>query len=452
MNITDRIYEKKLAENDAPGSFPLIKEAAKCIKCMRCINVCDKIQSVNAWELRGTGARAAIGAAGGKTISESGCTLCGQCITHCPVAALKERSDEERVIAALGDPDLITVIQIAPAVRAAWAESMKLTAEKANVGRLVSLTRALGFNYVFDTDFSADLTVMEETSELIERLKSGKKYKYPLFTSCCPAWVTFAKERFPDAAENLSSTKSPQQMFGAAVKGYFAGLIGENPSKIFSVSVMPCLAKKKEAADSPNAFENGRDVDAVITTRELARMITSANHDVEAAEEENFDSPLGLASGAGVIFGTTGGVSEAVLRTAYYFITGKNPSPDCFSNVRENDNGMRKYTIDIAGAKVSLGIASGLRNARRLIEMIESGEEHFDIVEIMACPGGCSGGGGQPIHDGFELAAQRAEILKTLDCSSEIRFAHENPSIKRIYDEYYGAPLSEKAHAELHTK
>lgn len=451
LNILDLPFEKKVPETRWDRSFPLFRDAAKCIKCMRCIQICDKVQTLNIWDVAATGSRTTVDVSLNRKIAQADCSLCGQCITHCPVGALRERDDTRQVFEALADPEKITVVQVAPAVRTAWGEFMDLSAEQATVKRMVAALRRIGFDYIFDTNFAADLTIMEEGSEFLQRLKNPGAFKAPMFTSCCPGWVRFLKSQYPDMVSQLSTAKSPQQMFGAVAKSYYAQLLGVDPKKIYSVSIMPCLAKKQEAAlptmDSAGA---GPDVDAVLTTRELSRMIRSEHILPAELKEEEFDEPLGVASGAGIIFGATGGVMEAALRSAYYLVTGKNPSPDAFQDVRGMD-GWKEATFHIADTPIRVAVVSGLGNARRLIQALRRGEVQYDFVEVMACPGGCAGGGGQPIHDGQELAESRGEKLYGLDAIADLRFSHENPSVQRLYKDFLVRPLSEKAHHLLHT-
>ena len=451
LNIIDIPYEKKVPPTRWNRDFPLQRDASKCVKCLRCIQICDKVQTLNVWDVAATGSRTTVDVSYNRKITDADCALCGQCITHCPVGALRARDDTDKAFAALADPDTITVVQVAPAVRAAWGESLGLDPSKATVGRMVAALRRIGFDYVFDTDFAADLTIMEEASEFLQRLKYPGAFKFPMFTSCCPGWVRFLKSQYPDMVAQLSSAKSPQQMFGAITKTYYANLLGVDASKIFCISIMPCVAKKEECALPTMADAGaGQDVDLVLTTREFVRMIRSEHIIPEALEDEAFDQPLGTASGAGVIFGATGGVMEAALRTAYYLVTGENPSPDAFRDVRGID-GWKEACFEINGTPLRVAVASGLGNARRLVEALRRGQVHYDFVEVMACPGGCAGGGGQPIHDGQELAEMRGEKLYGLDRIATLRFSHENPVIKRLYSEYLGAPLSERAHHLLHT-
>lgn len=451
LGIIELDYEKEVHKFDWNKKFPLIHDKSKCVKCMRCIQTCDKIQDLHIWDVINTGSRISIDVARANTIEEADCALCGQCITHCPTGALRERDDTQRAFAALADPEKITVVQIAPAVRAAWGESLGLPREKATVKRMVVALRRMGFDYIFDTNFSADLTIMEEGSEFLEHLTHRDEYAWPMFTSCCPGWVRFMKSQYPDMVKNLSTAKSPQQMFGAVAKSYFAERIGVDPSKIYCISVMPCVAKKHEV-DIPvmNDAGAGQDVDLSLTTRELDRMIRAEHIDVNSLEEEEFDTPLGSGTGAAVIFGATGGVMEAALRSAYYLVTGTNPPADAFKDVRGLD-GWKEATFDVNGIPVRVAVASGLGNTRKLMEAIRAGEVEYDFVEIMACPGGCAGGGGQPIHEAQELAGERGQVLYGLDAVNELRFSHENPDIITLYKDYLEKPMSHRAHKLLHT-
>ena len=451
LGILEIPYVKKIRPMKWDETYPLIRDESRCVKCMRCVQVCSKIQGTRVWDLVGTGGRTTVGVRENRTIDTAGCVLCGQCITHCPVGALRARDDSDKVFRAIGNPDQITVVQVAPAVRAAWGEALGLRDEEATEGRMVAALRRLGFDYVFDTNFSADLTIMEEGSELVKRLQTKEGGKMPLFTSCCPGWVRYMKQYYPQYVKELSSAKSPQQMFGAVVKTYYAQLLGVDADRIYSVSVMPCVAKKYECGvEEVNDAGSGADVDVSLTTREMARMFKAANIDVAKLPEEAFDAPLGTASGAGVIFGATGGVMEAALRSAHYLVTGTDPDPDQFRAVR-GGAGWREAEFDLNGRTLRTAVASGLEHARELIERVERGEAQYDFVEVMACPGGCAGGGGQPIHEGCELFASRGNKLYALDYQNPIRLSYQNPSVQALYRDYLGEPLGERAHRLLHT-
>lgn len=435
------------------NKLPLIRDASKCIKCMRCIQVCEKIQGLGVWDLKGTGHRTTVGVRDNLDFTQADCALCGQCITHCPVGALRERDDRDLLNDAISDPEKTVVVQIAPAVRTAWGEQIGLSDEESTIGKLVCALKKIGVDYVFDTNYSADLTIMEEGSEFLERLSHREDYSWPMFTSCCPGWVRFAKTKYPDMINNLSTAKSPQQMFGAVAKTYISHKLGLDPDKVFSVSIMPCVSKKYErTVPQVNCKDDGYDVDLVLTTRELDRFIRSDSIKPEDLIDMPFDDMFGEGSGAAVIFGTTGGVMEAALRSAYFLTVGENPEPEAFKDVKGSRFGWNEKTFDLAGTKLKVAVASGLGNARDLIEALRSGEAEYDFVEIMACPGGCVGGGGQPFKDGLELAEERGEQLYELDKKNTIRFSHENSAVKLTYDEYLEKPLSEKAHRLLHTE
>ena len=432
-------------------TFPLYHDYGKCIKCMRCIQICDKVQSLNIWDVAGTGGRTTIDVSNNRVIKDSDCALCGQCITHCPVGGLRERDDTARAFEALADEKKITVVQVAPAVRTAWGEALGLKREEATMERMAAALRKLGFDYVYDTNFTADLTIMEEGSEFLHRLKSGGLSRWPMFTSCCPGWVRFLKSQYPELTNQLSTAKSPQQMFGSVAKSWLARKLGVEPEKIFCVSIMPCVAKKAECELPTMTTEVGPDVDLVLTTREFVRMIRADQVDPASLAEEPLDDPMGTHTGAGVIFGATGGVMEAALRTASYILTGENPDPDAFAGVRTGP-GLREAVYEIAGIPVRCAVVSGLGNARRLVERLKAGKVRYDFVEVMACPGGCVGGGGQPIDaEEEELYGTRGERLYQLDREAPMRVSHENPQVQALYREFLGAPLSERAESLLHT-
>ncbi len=460
LNIHYQPYDVQPERSHVDLSVPIVREASKCIKCMRCIQVCDKIQGMHIWDVAGTGSRTTVDVSYNRYLKNTDCTFCGQCVTHCPTGALTVRDDTNRVLRALADPEITTVVQVAPAVRVAWAEvfnsgnlmNLANLTKQAPVGKLVAALKRLGFDYVFDTNFSADLTIMEEGSEFIQRFTHRGKYRWPMFTSCCPGWVSFLKSQFPDYKENLSTAKSPQQMFGAVAKSYFAEKMGIDPRKMCVVSIMPCSAKKAES-ELPTMKDayGDPDVDVVLTTRELVRLFRSDCIVPSDLEEEPFDSPLGTGTGAAVVFGATGGVMDAALRSAYYLVTGKNPDPDAFAEVR-GSKPWKEASFEIPGAgTVRVAVVSGLANTRRLMEAVDSGEADYDFVEVMACPGGCAGGGGQPIHEGRELAASRGSQLWKLDAKAQLRFSHENPEVQELYRTYLKRPLGEKSHHLLHT-
>ena len=452
LNIHEMPYHVHVARGYTDTSTPLVRQASKCIKCMRCVQICEKVQTMGIWDLAGTGSRTTVDVSGNRTLKTSDCTFCGQCVTHCPTGALTARDDTVKVLDALADPEITTVVQIAPAVRVAWAESFGLTGKKAATGKMVAALRRLGFDYVFDTNFSADLTIMEEGSEFLERFTHRDRYHWPMFTSCCPGWVRFIKSQFPHYVDCLSTAKSPQQMFGAVAKTYFAEKIGVDPHRMFVVSIMPCMAKKSECALPTMRDACGDpDVEAVLTTREMDRLFRSDNIQPGDLPEEAFDSPLGTGTGAAVIFGATGGVMDAALRSAYYLVTGENPDPDAFTAVRGNKP-WKEAVFSIPGAgEIRVAVVSGLGNTRKLMKALESGQGRYDFVEVMACPGGCAGGGGQPIHDGEELAGKRGDALWKLDQKAPIRFSHENPEIQTLYQEFLERPLGKKSHHLLHT-
>ena len=454
LNIVDSPYKKEICIEEWDTRYPLVRDASKCVKCMRCIQVCDKIQGMHIWDVSGTGARTTVGVSENRDIKTADCALCGQCITHCPTGALRERDDTDKLYRALEDKDTIVVAQIAPAVRAAWGESLGLSREEATVEKIVDALRRIGVDYVFDTTFSADLTIMEEGTEFVERFTNGDLDMYPMFTSCCPGWVRFIKSQYPQMVNRLSSAKSPQEMFGAVMKTAFAKKMNIDPDRIFALSIMPCVAKKDEREKTLFHGEfAGHGVDCVLTTRELDRLIRADHIDPKTLKDAAFDTPFTEGTGAGVIFGATGGVMEAALRSAYYLITGKNPEVDAFKQIRGvNKNGWTEAQFEIAGNTIDIAVVSGLQNTRNLMEAIQKREVHYHFVEVMACPGGCVGGGGQPIHEGKELASDRGSNLYFLDKTAHLRFSHENPDIKHLYDEYFGSPGSHKAHQLLHVQ
>ena len=453
LNIHYQPYPVKPERSRLDMDVPVIREASKCIKCMRCIQVCDKIQGMHIWDVVGTGSRTTVDVAGGRSLKDTDCTFCGQCVTHCPTGALTARDDTNTVLDALADPNITTIVQVAPAVRVAWAEAFGLSPKQGSTGRMVAALKQIGFDYVFDTNFAADLTIMEEGSEFVERFTHKSRYRWPMFTSCCPSWVRFLRSQYPDYVSSLSTAKSPQQMFGAVAKSYFAEKMGLDPHKIMVVSMMPCTAKKAECTLPEMTSACGDpDVDVVLTTREMCRLFRSDCIVPTELPEMEFDSPLGTGTGAAVIFGTTGGVMDAALRSAYHMVTGKNPDADAFREIR-GSKPWKEAVFTIPGAgEVRVAAVSGLSNVRALMEAIDHGRADYDFVEVMACPGGCAGGGGQPIHEGQEMAAVRGDRLWELDADAELRFSHENPEVQALYKEYLKKPLGERSLQLLHTE
>jgi len=433
----------------------IIRDMDKCIMCRRCEVMCNDVQTCGVLSGVNRGFDAVVAPAFEMALEESTCTFCGQCVAVCPVGALVERDYTWEVVNALAAPDKVTIVQTAPAVRAALGEEFDLEPGTLVTGKMAAALRKLGFNHVFDTDFAADLTIMEEASEFLDRLTrhlaGDQSVKLPILTSCCPAWVNFFEHQFPDMLDIPSTAKSPQQMFGAIAKSYYAEMLGIPREKIVVVSVMPCVAKKYECSRPEFSVNGNPDVDYSITTRELARLIKVMNIDFDMLPDEDFDKPLGESTGAGVIFGATGGVIEAALRTAYEFATGETLEKVDFEPVR-GMQGIRSAEVKVGEHTLKIGIAHELGNARKLLEDIRAGRSHYHAIEIMACPGGCIGGGGQPYHHGdIEILKQRTKAIYSEDEAKVIRKSHENPYIKELYEKYLGKPLSAKAHQLLHT-
>ncbi len=431
------------------------RDMSKCIYCRRCETMCNEVQTVGALGAANRGFGSVVMPAFDQDLKDSECTFCGQCVAVCPVGALTEIDHTNRLIRDLSNPEKTVIVQTAPAVRAALGEEFGLPAGTSVTGKMVAALRQLGFAKVFDTDFAADLTIMEEGTELLGRLgaflNGDKNVKLPIITSCCPGWVNFFENQFPDLLDMPSSARSPQQMFGAVAKSYWAEKMGIKREDLIVVSVMPCLAKKFECERDEFKTDGDPDVNYSISTRELAALIKQTNIDFMQLEEEEFDAPLGESTGAAVIFGASGGVMEAALRTAYEIHTGKTLDNVNFDDVRGISN-LKEATIDVDGFKLKVAVAHGLGNARKLMNEIRAGKSPYHAIEIMACPGGCIGGGGQPLHHGdSSLLKARTKALYQEDETKHLRKSHENPYIVSLYEEYLGKPMSEKAHHLLHT-
>lgn len=439
--------EKQPLESDT-SSPALVRDPDKCILCGRCVKMCGDVQTVAALGFAHRGTDALVTPMFERGLADSKCVSCGQCAKICPVGAIHEKEEWQEVADMISDPDLHVVVQVAPAVRAAIGEEFGMPAGTPVTGKLATALRRLGFDAIFDTQFAADLTIMEEGTELIGRLK--KKGALPLITSCSPGWIRYAETFHPEFIPNLSSCKSPQQMMGAVIKTYYAKKAGIDPDKIVSVSVMPCTAKKFECARPEMNASGRRDVDVVLTTRELARMIRQAGVRFQDLPDGEFDAPLGISTGASTIFGVTGGVMEAALRTVYEIVTKKPLGRVEFSEVRGMD-GIREAAVDLDGKGVRVAVAHGLSNASNLLRHIKETGEHYDFIEVMACPGGCIMGGGQPRSADPEIAAKRAGALYTEDRSMEVRKSHENAAVARLYEEFLIKPGSDIAHELLHT-
>ena len=451
MGLHHLLYKgEQSTYNKDLSSKAIARDLDKCIMCRRCETACNTVQTVGVLSGVGRGFHAGVAPAGLKPLAETECVFCGQCVQACPVGALSEIDYKYSVWRALNDPSKTVVVQTAPAVRVAIGEAFGLEPGTVSTGQMVTALRMLGFDKVFDTDFAADLTIMEETTELIERVKAGKNL--PILTSCCPGWVKFLEHQFPDLIYMPSTAKSPQQMFGAIAKSYYAQKIEVAPENLIVVSVMPCLSKKYEAAREEFSHNGIPDVDIVISTRELADMIREAGILFDQLEEQDYDSPLGESTGAAVIFGATGGVLEAALRTAADWIAGEDLQEIDFTAVRGLD-GIKEATVTIGGLELRAAVCSGLGNARKLLEKIQRGEADYHAIEIMACPGGCLNGGGQPYHHGnTAILEKRMEALYRDDQAKPIRKSHQNPSIQKLYAEFLGEPGSHCAHKLLHTK
>lgn len=455
FNVTDEFYfdgEKSSYEIDYSATH-MYRDNNKCILCRRCVAACEKTQGIGVIGANNRGFNTEICSAFDMGLGETSCVSCGQCIAVCPTGAIYEKDNTEEVFEAIADETKHVIVQTAPSVRAALGEEFGLPIGTNVEGKMVAALRRIGFAKVFDTDFAADLTIMEEANEFLERVKNGGKL--PMITSCSPGWVKFCEHYFPDMIENLSSCKSPQQMFGAIAKTYYAEKMGIDPKNIVMVSVMPCTAKKFEIGREDQDAAGVPDVDIALTTRELARMIKRVGINFPHLPDEKFDDPLGRSSGAGTIFGATGGVMEAALRTAVEELTGKPLDNLDFTDVRGIE-GIKEAEYDVAGMKVRVAVASGLANARELLNKVRSGEKEYHFIEIMGCPGGCVNGGGQPqqpanVRNFQDLRTLRAKALYESDANNSVRKSHENEDIKKLYAEFLGKPGSHKAHEILHT-
>ena len=454
-NVRKIRYEGELIDHEVDDKSPsIVRDFNKCILCKRCVATCKKVQEIGAIDVAQRGFNSCVSTVDDKSLDDVECTFCGQCIESCPTGALHEKESIDELWAKIRDPETTVIVQTAPAVRVGLGEEFDMPIGSNVSGKMVSALKAIGFDKVFDTNTGADFTIVEEANEFVQRVKNGGVL--PMMTSCCPAWIKFAEMNYPDLLPHLSSCKSPHQMFGALIKSYYAEKEGLNPEKIYTVSVMPCVAKKFERQRDEMKNEAGLyDVDNVITTRELARMIKESNIDFDMLEEAGFDNPMGEATGAAAIFGATGGVMEAALRTAQDTLAGKDMDAIDFKDVRGGE-GIKRATVNIAGKDVRVVVASGLKNARKIMEEIKSGKADYDFVEIMACPGGCVVGGGQPIKSSkirseVDVRDLRSQALYTIDEKSTFRKSHENPVLKQIYKDYLGEAGGHKAHELLHT-
>ncbi len=430
------------------SSMSLVRDPAKCILCGRCVRMCEEVQGVSAIDFINRGCNTIVGTAFNQGLNISSCINCGQCIAVCPTGALREQSYNKEVLDALNDPDKFVVVQHAPSISVTLAEEFGMKPGIDINGVMVAALRKMGFDRVFDTSFTADLTIMEEASELVHRVKTGGVL--PMLTSCSPGWVKFVEQYYPDFLDNISTCKSPQQMMGAVIKSYFAEKAGLDPENIFCVSIMPCTAKKFEA-QRPEMARNGiPDVDAVLTTRELARIIRLRGIDFHSLAPETADSPLGQRSSAGKLFGATGGVMEAALRTGYYFLTGEE-LPELKVKELRGMKPIKETKVAIGDMEIGVAVASGLNNARALLDQIRAGRNDIHFIEIMTCPGGCIAGGGQPLGADQKAIKERMQTLYNIDRDETVRCSHHNEDVKKLYEEYLGEPLSEKSHHLLHT-
>ena len=430
------------------SSASIIRDPEKCILCGRCVRVCEEIMGVACIDFSKRGSRAVVSTAFDKGMNTSSCVNCGQCIMVCPTGALTEQNHFAEIKEALTDPGMTVVVQYAPSISVSIAEELGMKPGKDIGGIMNAALRKIGFDYVFDTSFAADLTIMEESAELIGRIKGGENL--PIITSCCPGWVKFAEEFVPELIPNLSTCKSPQQMAGAIIKSYFADMIGKRKEEIYSVSIMPCTAKKFEGQREEMTHRGITDVDAVLTTREFVKFLKLFGINMHEIDPETTDTPMGIRSSAGKIFGNSGGVAEAAIRTAYYSLTGNELVQFRIPEIR-GLRGRKEVHLDIDGLEVGVAVVNGLANARQLIDEVKAGRSDIHMIEVMACPGGCVGGGGQPINLDENALIERARSLYRIDESESIKFSHKNPDVLTLYREFLGEPLGEKSHELLHT-
>lgn len=448
MGIRQRLYRGKRNEQEMDVSGPIVRDPEKCILCGRCVRVCEEIQGVSAIDFVNRGSKAYVGTAFDQGLNVSTCINCGQCIVSCPTGALSEKSYIDEVVAALADPKKLVVVQHAPSISVSLAEEFGIEAGQDVDGKMVAALRRIGFDRVFDTSFSADLTIMEEASELAQRITQGGRL--PMFTSCSPGWIKFVEQFYPDFIPNLSTCKSPQQMLGAVIKSYFAQREGTNPADIVSVSIMPCTAKKFESSRPEMAPGHIPDVDYVLTTRELGKLLHMFGIDLLAMTPQMADTPFGERSTAGKIFGASGGVMEAAVRTAHFLITGQE-APKLEVQPVRGMKGIKEIRTRIGDLELGAAVVSSLGNARKLLEEIRAGRKDLHFIEVMTCPGGCINGGGQPIGADINAARARMQALYKIDQSEKVRVSHKNPYIARLYEEFLGKPLGEKSHKLLHT-
>ncbi len=450
LDVREIRYQGEMAEHPSDtSSYSLVRNPDKCVLCRRCETMCNDVQTVGVYSAVNRGFETVVSTAFNRPMLDTVCTFCGQCVSVCPTGALTEADHTQSVWDAINDPDTFVIAQTAPAIRVALGEEFGMPAGTRVTGKMAAAMRRLGFDKVMDTDFAADLTILEEASEFVHRLQHGGRL--PILTSCCPAWVKFFEHHFPDLLDIPSTCKSPHEMFGAVAKAHLAKKLGVDPKKMFIVSIMPCLAKKYEAKRPELSNDELPGVDAVISTREFARMIREAGINFTSLPDEDFDSVMGESTGASIIFGTTGGVIEAAVRTAYEWLTNSKLGDVEFTQLRGLD-GIREAEVDIAGTKIRIAIAHGLGNARALLERIRAGEAEYHAIEIMACPGGCVGGGGQPYHhNDIEIIRKRANAIYEEDRSKPIRVSHENKEVLQLYKEFLGEPYGDLAHELLHT-